>query len=967
MVKRSNKVCEALKLPKVLNLNPRSIYNKLNEFATFVTEEDVDLVCMSESWEREKLTLDKVIKIDNYQVISNVFQRKGKGGRPAIIVNSIKFDIENLTQTVISIPWGVEAVWAVLTPKNVNNASKVKKIVVGSIYSKPNSRKKSVLLDHISEVYNFLNSKYKSGLDWIVCGDTNDLKLDSILQLNPSLKQVVKNPTRMNPPRILDPIITTLSRFYHVPQCLPPLDSDPDGNGKPSDHQMIIMTPISVVNNTPARTNRVITFRPFSNQGQQKMQSWLSKQNWNEVAHEDCAHQKAEILQKILVNKYNEFFPEKTKVITNDDQPFFNDKLVKLKRKKCREYTKNRRSDKWKKLSEVYKVVLAKAKKDYYRRKIKNLRKVNPRKWYNELKKLTSFDQHKAEQIIVEDIKHLTEKEQAEKIADKFSAVSQEYDKLMDEDIIIPMFDVSEIPCIEEEEVRDTLKGLDSNKANVKDDIPARILKQYCEDLAKPVAFVINSSIRQGKWPDIFKIETVTPVPKEYPQKNIDQLRNISGLVNLDKVSEKIISKIIISDMKTKMDPSQFANQKGLSIQHYLVKMIDRVLQAVDKNSKSESCAVLATMVDWKQAFPRQCPKLGVESFIKNGVRPSLIPLLVNYFQDRKMKVKWHGEVSTTRDLNGGGPQGSTFGIWEYLSQSNDNADCVDINDRFKFVDDLTFLEIINLLSVGLATYNIKAHIPSDIPAHNQVIKPGNLKSQKYLEQISDWTKKMKMKLNLKKTKSIIFNFTKKHQFTTKMSVENQRIEIVREAQLLGTVITDDLKWNKNTKLIVRKAYARMQLLNKAANYTSSRYELKNIYLTFIRSVLEQSAVVWHSSLSKKNVRDLERVQKAAVRVILGNNYRSYENGLVCLNIETLEKRRETLCLKFAKNCLKNDKVKQLFPRNNSKHKMKKRKVSKKFKSRRSNTKRYKKSSIPYMINLLNNENEIKISQMEEN
>ena len=47
------------------------------------------------------------------------------------------------------------------------------------------------------------------------------------------------------------------------------------------------------------------------------------------------------------------------------------------------------------------------------------------------------------------------------------------------------------------------------------------------------------------------------------------------------------------------------------------------------------------------------------------------------------MKGKWHVKVSSSRDLNGGGPQGSTFGIWEYLSQSNDNAE---MDDRFKLI-----------------------------------------------------------------------------------------------------------------------------------------------------------------------------------------------------------------------------------------------------------------------------------------
>ena len=52
-VKRSNKLLHALDLPVVLNLNPRSIYNKISQFHTFVLEHEIDLVCMSESWERE--------------------------------------------------------------------------------------------------------------------------------------------------------------------------------------------------------------------------------------------------------------------------------------------------------------------------------------------------------------------------------------------------------------------------------------------------------------------------------------------------------------------------------------------------------------------------------------------------------------------------------------------------------------------------------------------------------------------------------------------------------------------------------------------------------------------------------------------------------------------------------------------------------------------------------------------------
>ena len=648
----------------------------------------------------------------------------------------------------------------------------------------------------------------------------------------------------------------------------------------------------------------------------QGMKEWIDSENWNEVLNENSASRKMEILQGMLVSKYHEHFPEKTRNVSSDDNPFFTDKLRKLKRRKCREYRKNRRSIRWKKMQCSYLEELEKAKKNFYNSKISRLRKSNPRQWHREFKKMTRFDQHQGEEIIIENIKDFSDEEQAEMIADKFAAVSQEYDKLEDGDIELPKFNLSDVPIVTEKEVAETLSEMDSNKANVKGDIPAKIWKEFSDNLAKPVANVINASILQGSWPEILKLEIVTPVPKKFPPKTIDEMRNISGLLNLDNISEKIISKLMVSDMRKQIDPSQFANQKGLSIQHYLVKMIDRILAGLDGNSKRESCAVLATLVDWKQAFPRQCPKLGVESFIRNGVRPALIPVLISYFQGRRMKVKWHGEMSKERELKGGGPQGSTFGIWEYLSQSNDNADCISESDKFKFVDDLSFLEIIHLLSVGLASYNIRAHIPSNIPVHNQIILSENLKSQSQLNQINEWTKKMKMRLNEDKTKNMIFNFSKKNQFTTELSVNGKKIDIVEETKLLGTIITSDLKWNRNTREIVKNAYKRMQLLNTAANFTSNVQDLKSIYLIYVRSILEQSAVVWHSSLTSQNRRDLERVQKAAVRVILKDKYTTYKQGLKVLKMDTLVKRRELLCLRFAKNCTKNEKVRNFSQKN---------------------------------------------------
>jgi hypothetical protein len=386
--------------------------------------------------------------------------------------------------------------------------------------------------------------------------------------------------------------------------------------------------------------------------------------------------------------------------------------------------------------------------------------------------------------------------------------------------------------------------------------------------------------------------------------------------------------------------------------------MIHRILTVLDNNSRKDIFAVVANMIDWNNAFPRQCPKLGVESFIKNGVRPSLIPMLVNYFQDREMSVKWHGCRSVPRRINGGGPQGATLGILEYLSQSNDSSDCVSVEDRFKFIDDLSILEIVNLLTIGLSSYNVKGHVASDIPEHNQYIPPENLKSQEWLDMINEWTINQKMQINEKKTKTVIFNYTNNYQFTTRLSINDNNIEVIDSTRLLGTIITNDLTWDLNTAEIVRKSNARMELLRKVSGFGVPEEDLKTIYFLFIRSLLEQSATVWHSSLTQENEEDLERVQKCALRIILKEKYQNYTHALRRLGIETLHARREQLCSNFALKCLKNPKFNDMFPLNDKNHIMDTRNPEK-YKVQFAHNERLKNSPVIYMQRLLNQHQEI--------
>ena len=639
-VGKPDKFIQALELPIIANINPRSAYNKADELETFIKEEMVDVLFLSESWERENLQLHELIHLENHEVISNVFQRKGKGGRPALLVNTEKYHVQDITNTLINIKWGVEAVWCLVTPKNVTKQSKIQKIACAAIYSKPGSKHKSDLLDHLSEAFNILNAKFGNGIHFCIAGDTNELNLNPILSLSPKLVQVVRKPTRIDQitgkEAILDPIITTLSQFYQEPLCLEPLEPDHERGGKKSDHKIVLMKPINEINNQSARITKVLKSRPITQSGINQMRSWLIDQTWDDIYKAEDSHIKAEIFQNMLMHKFLVCFPEKTRKINSDDAPWMTHKLKKLDRQRKRIYRKERKSERWKSLDSEFRKAVKSSKASFYQNMIADLKKKNPSQWYSSLKRLSSFDE-KSEKIIISEINQKSDQDQAEEIASYFSSIPNEYDALKKEDVKCPPFDDEQVLQFHPSQVWLKMSKIKTNKSTVKGDFPAKLIKEYAAYLAEPFTHIINSSLKRGEYPKIYKFEVATPVPKVFPPEKVNQMRNISGLLNFDKIMEKMISEVMIEDMKSKLDPSQYGNQTGTSINHYLIKMLHRVLSALDTNSSKESFAVIANMIDWNSAFPRQCPRLGIESFIKSGVRPSLIPLLVNYFQDLKM------------------------------------------------------------------------------------------------------------------------------------------------------------------------------------------------------------------------------------------------------------------------------------------------------------------------------------------
>ena len=358
-------------------------------------------------------------------------------------------------------------------------------------------------------------------------------------------------------------------------------------------------------------------------------------------------------------------------------------------------------------------------------------------------------------------------------------------------------------------------------------------------------------------------------------------------------------------------------------------------------------------MLDYSQAFERQAHTLGIQSFIENNVRMSLIPTLISFFQRRKLAVKWKNTSSKLVEVTGGGPQGGTAGILEHLSLTKGNLDFLLDDEGYKFIDDSSMLEILNLLSIGLSSFNSKLQVPSDIPPDFKYLPPKNTNMQTFLDKINEWSESHEMKLNPTKTKYMITNFCSSHQFKTRLSINNSLLEQVVETKLLGVIIRDDMSWCENTKSLVKRAYKRMVILRKLVEFQVGTKDMITIYMMFIRSVLEQSSVVWSSSLTQEQLNSLERAQKVALKIIFQEKYTSYENALKLSNLSTLKIRYEQLLMRFAKKCIKNDRTKDILPLNVTTDRLRQ---HEKYCVPFARKERFRKSTIPTMARMLNND-----------
>ena len=126
-----------------------------------------------------------------------------------------------------------------------------------------------------------------------------------------------------------------------------------------------------------------------------------------------------------------------------------------------------------------------------------------------------------------------------------------------------------------------------------------------------------------------------------------------------------------MNDIRHKIDPHQFGNMKGSSIDHDLVNMLDTIHKGLDKSGNSVNlCAV-----DFSKAFDHINHTTAIEKLIHFGVNRAILPtILCSFLSHRSQTVRYRGFSSSSLNLTCGVPQGTTLGPILFLAMVNDAA-----------------------------------------------------------------------------------------------------------------------------------------------------------------------------------------------------------------------------------------------------------------------------------------------------
>ena len=172
------------------------------------------------------------------------------------------------------------------------------------------------------------------------------------------------------------------------------------------------------------------------------------------------------------------------------------------------------------------------------------------------------------------------------------------------------------------------IRRMKKPKGRVEGDIDARLLTRFGRLLSFPLAKLFDIILAGSSWPESWKTETVTLIPKKGTPETLADLRNLS----CTPFFSKLLETFILDELKstTSLSREQFGGKKGQGVDHILIEIWDFIHRSLE----DPEAAVGLMAVDFHKAFNRMCHHSCIKALRELVAEEHVLSIVQSFLQE---------------------------------------------------------------------------------------------------------------------------------------------------------------------------------------------------------------------------------------------------------------------------------------------------------------------------------------------
>lgn len=291
-------------------------------------------------------------------------------------------------------------------------------------------------------------------------------------------------------------------------------------------------------------------------------------------------------------------------------------------------------------------------------------------------------------------------------------------------------------------------------------------MKDLSEFYRNDIIDMKNQSLREGIYPDEWKISAVTPIPKVKGTRNVTEFRAVNSIKIIDKIAQKFVKK----QLELHVDLNIILTEYQSAFRESAFNLIlNKWKMGLEKGNN-----IVVVFLDLQRAFETVCREKLIFKLEKYGVNGTVKNWFHSWINDRKQYTVFEGVQSEMKAIDFGVPQGTPLSCVLFLLYINEITKCVQKCEICLFADDAVMWIIGKDVIELIMTVNQE------------------------FQTISQFLKMNKLKLDHNKTKYMLLT-NNGNNCDGSINIDGENIEKVDVIKYLGVMVDCKLKFRENT------------------------------------------------------------------------------------------------------------------------------------------------------------------------